>query len=467
LQNRADDLNRLGAEFRLNGDGEAARLHYLAALEAAPGHLPALANLASVLADDNKLDAAFAIYQLLVQQAPHDPGLWNDFGNVATRLHRYPEAIAALDRAAQLAPESVAVWHNRALAAHRMGDAEKALEYIDRVIALGNASHAVLNDKAHILLKSGRDLPKALEFYEARWHIMPHLPPWDFHIPEWQGEDLGGKTILIHGEQGYGDTIMTARFVRNLQIAGAAPTFGIPKALCRLFEESFEVPCISIDSMDSEDLTGRFDFHSPLYSVMRWLEMDWELISSRPYLKPPQLVVPPVFGGAMNVGICWASGKRGGEMDWRRRHAPLDLWLRLASIPNIQLWSLQKDFAAEEIRELGVETLVRDRTATLGDWADTAAFVAKLDLVITVDTAIAHLAGALGKPVWMLSQYDNCWRWRDIRNGTGQPWYQSMCIYSQGIPGDWKGQLEEVEGDLQRAVHDWRRDFIESQGLAA
>lgn len=447
----ADSLNRQAAEFQFRGDEEAARLHYLAALSVDPWYVPAMANLATILSNRNQLAPAATLLRRIVTIFPNDGIQWSNLGNILTRLERYDEAQAALDRARAIIPDNVGLWHNLVLLSHRIGDQDAAMDYMNRIEALGGRSGATANDKAHILLAVG-DLEAALVEYEARWHTLMHLEPWDFYIPEWQGESLDGKRILFHAEQGFGDTIMTSRFTVELTELGAKVTLGLPGGLCRLFDHQMwtNVDTLDIAKMTESD-AKRFDFHSPMYSAMKHLGITKDKIEPYPYLIAPEIVGPTVYrgGDVLNVGICWASGKRGTQMDWRRRVSSLKSWLRLANDPRVQLWSLVPEkFARDEIAELGAEAIINDLTSTFEDFADTAAFINQLDLVITVDTAIAHLAGAMGKQVWMLSQFTPCWRWWDLANGTGKPWYESMSIVRQIAPGDWDSQLALCEESL-------------------
>jgi Flp pilus assembly protein TadD len=441
-----DALNQMGLDLAQRGDLEGARLHYLAALKTSPDFWPAVANLAVVLSHQNKLASAAVLIRRLLNVVPDDPNQLNNLGNMLMRLERYEESREVLERATMIAPDNLATWYNLALLSLRDGRDAEALSHMDKVDALGGSSHQLRNDRAHALLAIGTDLAAALELYEARWESMAHLPPWDFHIPEWKGEALHGKSILLHAEQGYGDSIMTSRFARDLANCGAQVTLCLPGDLCSLFSAQ-DWPNVRVLSMDdlNPDVAKEFDFHSPMMSAMRWLGVEQADINSAPYLRVPEIVGPRLRTlSAFNVGICWASGSRGNEYDWRRRIAPLEHWLPLAELPDIQLHSLQVGPDASDIERLGAEALVLPPAVPFANWADTAAFMAQLDLVISVDTAIVHLAGALGKPCWMLSQFNHCWRWWGIDLESGRPWYDSVRIIRQAFPGDWKRQLKQV-----------------------
>lgn len=450
----ADSLCQQGIAFHQIGNYDAAKIYYLAALRTNPKHLSSLLNLCEVLSQRNQILPAVATMSRVLEIAPNNGPYWSNYGNLLKRLERYDEARQAFVISKEISPDHIGTWHNLLLLELREGNIGAALDCYNQIKALGGDSEAVQNDLAHLYLAAG-DLETAFEVYESRWHILTHMEPWDYHIPEWQGEDLEGKYLLVHQEQGYGDTIMASRFIKDLTNRGAKVTFAIEGALVGLFEhQNWGIEVIDLHTLTEND-AKKFDFHSPLYSMMRWLEVRKENINPRPFISPPKITVPPVFRGMVNVGICWTSGKRGNHLDWRRRISPLELWLALAEVPNVQLWSLCPGSEAQsEIVNLGAEVLVLDEVTKFFDFAETAAFMDKLDLVISVDTAVAHLAASMGKATWMLSQFTPCWRWWDLEAGTGKPWYDSMEIIPQYAPGDWKTQLEECERNLRLMVEE-------------
>jgi Glycosyltransferase family 9 (heptosyltransferase)/TPR repeat len=437
-----DTLNRRGAELFLQGDYKGATLHYQTALSIDSNFYPAMANLVKVVGDHGNMEIARVLAKRMLAMYPRDGRQRINLGGILMRMERYEEALEELGRAKELCSDDATLWYNFALLHHRLGNEAEAFAALNKVEELGYSNHNTMNDRSHMMLAQGRNMHAALELYEARWHQMPHLPPWDYHVPEWKGEQLGGKTIMLHGEQGFGDTIMTMRFGRQVAALGASVVYCVPQALVTLLEaQSWADRVVGLESMTNMD---GMDFHSPLYSAMRWLGVDWDTINPEPYLTVPRITGPHVRPG-FNVGICWASGRREDEaMNWRRRISPLKSWLRLAEDPKVNLWSLQKGDEETEIAEIGAEVLVANLMPQVNDWAETTALIDQLDLVITVDTAIAHLAGALGKPVIMISQFCPCWRWIYLGNGTGQPWYSQMRIFKQPVPGDWDAPLVQA-----------------------
>jgi hypothetical protein len=307
-------------------------------------------------------------------------------------------------------------------------------------------------------------LPTALEHYEERWNSLLHQEPWDFHLKEWTGESLTDKTILIHHEQGFGDTIMTARFVSDFaQKYDCRVVFAVPAALVELFE-SQDWPGVEVVAIEGLD-NPQVDYHSPLWSMVRWRGIQKSDITGEKYLTAPKIVTPSTIDSRMiNIGICWASGKRNSPMDVRRRISPLKDWLCLSEHPMVQLHNLWKDGDAQvEIDSLGAGPIVRNDVDNLHSFAQTGAYLKKFDLVIGVDTAIIHLAGALGIQTYMVSHLANCWRWWDIKAGLGTPWYDSVAIVHQRDQSNWTEPLLEV----RNKVFPWIDALVESRQARA
>jgi hypothetical protein len=211
----------------------------------------------------------------------------------------------------------------------------------------------------------------------------------------------------------------------------------VPNELKVLFKRSF--PFIEILALDDEALEGHltYDFHSPMLSLMRWLKVEKPGdISPEPYLVGNAANVPMKLPEArFRVGLCWASGNHGPTHMERRRMAPLVGFLPLLERSDVALISLQKGKEVNDIIANGLEGLVFDLSPKLVDFAATADTIAALDFVISVDSAVAHLAGAMGKPCLMLSPYSRCWRW--WTSGMGLPWYRGMQVFDQSQSGLW------------------------------
>ena len=278
------------------------------------------------------------------------------------------------------------------------------------------------------------DLPAALEAFECRWERQPKLAPWDTGVPEWKGEDLAGKRLLVHTEQGYGDSIMTARFIPDLIALGAEVTVCTHDNLAQLFalQDHWDCDVLAMERLDVAGAKHQFDYHSPSLSTLRWLGVTRDQLSGEPYLTAPDEPAPWREGHRLHVGVCWASGGRQDHSAWYRRTTAATDWAPLFEIPDVKLWSLCPQSAMfPETEMLGLQP------PAFKNFAETAAFINNLDLVISVDTAVAHLAGALGRLTWMTIPYHMEWRWWRASEGTGLPWYKTMQVIPQPSVGDW------------------------------
>jgi hypothetical protein len=432
-----------GNDYQRQGDFVKAQACYEKAISLDPNHLPALANLATVLSAQNKLVAATAILHRVTSQTPNDPDQWLALGNVLMRRNKLVGCMPALCRALELRPENPDVHVNLAAVEYRRRNYEKAEELLNHVLSLGQTHHSTYFDLSHVKLGQG-DLEAGLGLYEYRWHTMVHGPAWDHHIPEWTGEDLTKKHILIHAEQGFGDTIMLSRFIS--WIRAKKVTFAVPGTLVMLFKAQTLGNEVSVIDLENLPLNASrvYDFHTPMFSMLRWLGATKQDINSKPYLFAPDDGPTVSKTNKFKVGICWASGSHGDKQaNWRRRVTDLETWLPLAEIPDVQLFSLQRDTGTKDIADIGAGGLIVDLMPEVDDWSDTAKLINQLDLVISVDTGVVHLAGALGKPVWMLSQQSPCWRWWNIENGNGLPWYSDFKIFWNQGPNNWSEMLDD------------------------
>lgn len=432
-------------KLHLAGDAMGAHVLYMAALDLDPKSMPALMNLSQLAMDENHHAVAEVLMKKAIAIDPNSTVLWGNLGMLLSQLERFEEADHALTNALNLGPELTSNWRNAGLLRIRERRYDAAVECFKKVISLGDDGHGVRNDLAHAYLALG-ELKKALELYESRWSILHHHEPWDFHTPEWKGENLNGKNILVSAEQGFGDTIMTMRFLTDLrsQYPHCHYTFCVPKELVRLCNFN-EIPTISFGDVTSELMT-KFDYHTPLMSMVRWLGIEVSDIKKDPYLDFTDTRVKNMT----RIGICWASGRRNTDHDWRGRYTKLEDWLPLAEVGT--LISLQQGPDSLDIERLGAGPLISEsEIAGCSDFYDTAKLVASLDVVVSVDTAVVHLAGAMGKFVIMLSQYSNCWRWWQIEDGYGGPWYNDVHIVRQAEPKDWKGCLRQAKSMLEGA----------------
>lgn len=429
---------------------EPARLHFLAALHMEPNQPQVLQNLAAVLRTLNHFEAAESMAKRSVVASNNNAFCRSNLGVAQLGLKKFGPALTTLSSVVRDLPESGPAWHNYGLILYMLNRHEEALKRFDTSIALAYAGAQVRSDRSLALLALGR-LQEGLEAYECRWELLSKNKIWDLDISEWKGEPLTGQRILVHHEQGFGDSIMLSRFLLTLaEKKGCQITLAVPEELRVLFQRSFRF--IKVVNWDDETLnnTAAFDYHAPMLSLVRWLGIKGPSeIEATPYLFAKPLADLRLGESPYRIGICWASGNHGPQLVDRRRVISLTKFLPLSELPGVTLVSLQKGDAAKEIAQYGMEGIIYDISHKMDDFAVTADIIASLDLVVSVDTAVSHIAGAIGKPCLMLGPYTRCWRWWN--KDSGWPWYNRMALYPQSADGSWDTAMRKVTKDVREA----------------
>ncbi|HEX7749310.1 MAG TPA: tetratricopeptide repeat-containing glycosyltransferase family protein [Bordetella sp.] len=411
------------------------------------GDAVALVNLGVRLTGQQRLDEALTSFD---QAIALESGLFEAFhyrGTVLYRLGRLEEAVASYDSALALKPD-VEAFRNRGVALYDLRRLDEAVASYDSALALRPDYAPVHLGRAMALLRAG-DMPRGFEIF--RWYFQrygrrPELAAID--CPDWEGEPLAGKRLVIFADDGYGDSLQFVRYVPMALARGAHVTLFVPSPLFRLLRASLP----GIEVVDRLLETAAFDFQVPMRSLPGLFGTTLQTIPA----STPYLLADPAAAAAWSrrlaamperkVGLVWA-GARGRPFD-ARRSLTLARLAPLAAVAGIQFISLQIGESAEVAQASRDGFRLVDWTGEIRDFADTAALVASLDLVITVDTAMAHLAGALGRPVWILSRYDGCWRW--LLNRQDSPWYPTARLFHQPAMGAW----EPVIADVARALSD-------------
>jgi tetratricopeptide (TPR) repeat protein len=449
----ADRCNRYGITNVNRGQLAAALTAFDTALLAHPDYLVALGNRANVLHLMGRVDAALAANDRALAIDPDHLDSRYNRGLILIDLERFDEAWTCFDQVLATQPDHPGALGNRGVVMHVLGRFDEAIADFARVQVLRPGDAAACMNESLARLAIG-DFAGGWPRYEARYGTALHPTRRDFAQPQWTGEILPpGRTILLHVDQGYGDTIQFCRYARLLT-RQARVVMELPAALRRLLSTLSE----EIDIVTEGDPLPPFDLHCPFVSLPLAFATTLETIPADiPYLRAdPALTaawrarVQPLPG--LKVGLVWAGDAglavpEAAARD-RRRSIPLTRLAPLAEIPGVSFISLQKgNAAAQAVRPPSGMTL-HDWSVELKDFADTAALVAALDLVITVDTSVAHLAGALGAPVWILNRFDACWRW--FRDRTDSPWYPSARLFRQPTPGDWEAVIRDVAAALDQ-----------------
>ncbi len=462
---------------------EAVRA-YQRSLEAAPAQPDALQNLGSALNDLGRpaealpcLDQALALrplypiahlnrgnalwalgrpadaiaaYGLTLAQKPDFAGALDARALVLSQEGRFGAALADADRAVRLALGDAQTQNTRGNILRGLGRLDELVACYRRAIALQPRYADGHFNLAQALLAAGR-LAEAWGEYEWRWHtVQMAAQRRSFAAPLWMGEAGNGQRLLVHAEQGLGDVLQFCRYLPLLATRGFSVIFEVPRPLARLCAGLAGVTEIVVQG---EPLPS-VDLQIPLMSLPGRFATTLETVPAAvPYLAADPAAAAlwrgrlDGLGGGLRVGLAWAGNPSldlpsRAAMDRRRSLDPARL-APLWSVPGIRPVSLQK---GGPVLPAGLPAF--DAMGEMRDFADTAALVAGLDLVIAVDSAVAHLAGALGRPVWLLDRSDPCWRW--LLGRQDSPWYPSLTIYRQGEPGDWNGVLEAVVRDLRR-----------------
>jgi len=373
-----------------------------------------------------------------------------NLGSVRQIGNHVDEAEALFRRALTLGVDPARAKSNLSLALMQQVRPQEAERCCREALELRPGYPEARANLALALLTMGR-LEEGWQAYEARWAVEAMAAPLPT-LPQrrWTGQALYGETVLLHAEQGFGDTL---QFCRYVPMVAAASGRVVPKPLLRLMTTLAGVA----EVLTEDDVLPPFDYYCPLLSLPSVFGTTLETIpSSTAYLRAdPSCWIETLNAlPGLKVGLVWAGKSRTAQphavaIDKRRSMRLADM-APLFSVPGCSFVSLQLGPPAVQMRRQPAGVALHDFSDRLGDWADTADLVAGLDLVIAVDTAVVHLAGALGKPVWMLNRFDSCWRWLTARDDS--PWYPSLRQFRQTHPGDWAEVIERVRRALEERV---------------
>ena len=398
-----------------------------------PGSGQAQGGLARALHALGRSAAALPPGREAVRLRPTDAGAAATLGAVLYGAGRYAEALDMSRRALRLSPGLYQAKANEALALEALGMVDDAVAAGREAVAMGRGDAETRHNLACALLASGQMTAEAWTLYEARLDLNPAARAIAA-IPRWRGEDIAGKTVLLHCEQGLGDTIQFARYAALVAERGARVVLAVQPELVRLLQGTPGAAAV----VDAREALPRYDVFCPLMSLPGVFGTTLETI---PPICTPIATSDSVAWG-LNVGLAWAGGSAFAHD--AARSAGLAAMAPLADTAGATFHSLQ--LPVQPLAEFSLQ----ERMADVRDFADTAGIIAGLDLVIAVDTAVAHLAASMGKEVWLLSRHMGCWRW--LRDRVDSPWYPTMRIYRQERPGDWATVIDRVRCDLRRRV---------------
>jgi Flp pilus assembly protein TadD len=421
------------------GKAEQIAPQYRACLALTPDDPRLCFAFAEFLRDRGGADEAIAVLQPLVRLEPVSAELHNELGLALAEGGRFAEAAGHFREALSRDPGPGAFWANLGMMLKVDGQFDAALDAYGEALARDPNNRRIKLNRAVARMQAGRFaevwLDEDCTLSEPGRTLLPletQLPPIS------RKPDLTDCTVLVLQEEGLGDTLQFLRYLPMLIQRGARVVAAVPEPLIRLMRS---IPGIIVPDIHAP--VPAFDYHCSFNGLPRAFETTLDSIPCQlPYIQPDTALVRHwlerlQLTDALHVGLVWAGQARpwlpGFTSLDGRRSTGLATLAPLASVPGVQFVSLQKGGAAEQSRTAGFAIL--DPMDEVHDFADTAAIVAHMDLVISVDTSVVHLAGAMGKPVFMLDRYDNCWRWLSARDDT--PWYPSLRIFRQKQPGEW------------------------------
>ncbi len=494
--------NNLGNALAALGEHEAACAAFRRTLALRPGHAGAHNNLGMALNALGRPDAALEQFRAAVAGEARFPAAHFNLGNTLAALGRHAEAAAAFEAALALQPQftpallglghalaalgrhrearscfermlgldpaSVPAWLNLGAAHHALGEHEAAVRAFDEVLRR-EPGHALAQVQRAVTLLTLRDFARGLPAYEAR-HALPGAQDWA-PLPRWRGEPIGARTLFVPAEQGFGDTVQFARFVPLARARCARLILQVQAPLAPLFEAMANAWDVTVIAAPSDEVGHAAppdaDLVCPLMSLPFALGIGAdELGAPRPYLRVPEAAqdgavaaagstahahavplnaaaIPPVSPRPRRFGLVWSGRIQAQE----NRALPLAALAPLFALPDVEWVVLQPELTEMDAVALATHphaARIR-RPPAPADFAETAALLDTLDGVVSIDTGVAHLAGALGKPLWLMLPFAADWRWFD---GETSPWYPSARLVRQTEPGAWDGVVARVADEL-------------------
>ena len=398
-------------------------------------------------------DAAAACYQRAINcGGGADAGLRTNLGNVLNDLDRCAEAVACHELALTMDVDSLLTLQNLGVALRGAGRHAEAVKVYDRLLEKAPDNHSACWDRSQSLLALGR-LEEGWRDYESRWK-MQEAGPYPRKGMCWDGKPFAGKTLLLISEQGFGDTLLALRFLPQVKALGGRVLLECQPELMRLIGKNNWV-----DGMFAKGTVPPepYDMQLTMMSLPGLFVKEAKEIPQQEYLKADpagQAMFANLIKkkeGQLNVGIVWSGSHTFKGNAYRA--VELEHFLRFATVPGVKLFSLQKGPPQDELKKLGLASMVTDLSPLLLDFECTASALEMLDLVIMTDSATAHLAGALGCPVWVLLGSRPYWLWGDTDT---TPWYPSMRLLRQSKVGDWEELFGQVEDELRGSVKSQR-----------
>ena len=452
---RAEEARRVydqALELHRDGRLDEAIKSYAQILRLAPNAPDVYNNLGVALRSAGRPEAAVACYRRSLGIRPGAAGVYTNLGNALRDLGETAKAVEAHRRAVKHAPKSPKALYNAGLAFREGGHTQVALEHFDRAVKLEPSYAQCRVERAITLLQMG-DWQRGFKELEIRFALQGRDPRRK-DIEMWNGSALQGKTILINYEGGEGVAVQFARFAAVLKRGGAKVVMECPPHLTHLMSAAPDID----DTVNPGAGVGGVDVQIPLLSLPARLGTTLDTLPE----ETPYLNVPKIGGTTLDIhpetrlaiGLVWSAGWDGRTAQGPKRHGDmmLDDLSELAGVPGVQLFSLERGSGAGDIPRLGLQPLIEQTGQTLMDVADLAAVIDQLDVVICTDSIAAHIAGALGKPVWLLLSTGADWSW--LLDRQDSPWYPSVRLFRRSADETWSPVVSRVRQALMEVLKD-------------
>jgi Flp pilus assembly protein TadD len=432
---------RLAAQAHRAGRLDEAISSYLRLLAIRPYHAELHNNLGVALRLIGKLEASVSHHRLSLSADPNNPALHSNLGNALRAAGRLDEAVKHHFQSIALNRDYGEGFYNLALCLRDLGRTDEAVGCLARALALHPGNRRARAELAIALMMRG-ELEVGFAAYEARKRL-PETPRVEFSQPAWDGGEIAGKRILLYPEQGLSDVLLFVRFARELKRSGATVI-----VLCQALLKDLLAGTEYIDEAVAEgEKLPAFDVHASLVSLPHLCRADFTAVSA-PYLRAPKesrIRLGRLEKAKLRIGIYWAAMP--GQPQDRQRSAPFPQFLALAGDPELLVFSLQGGVHQRDIQQFGAGGLLHDVGRGIFDFAEAATALSQLDLLISIDAPIAHLAGAMGMKTWVLLPLAADWRWS--LGGTRAPWYPTARFFRQPKAGDWDSVFAAVRDALE------------------
>jgi tetratricopeptide (TPR) repeat protein len=450
--NNVDAVHLMGLALRAYGRDQDAEIMFRRTVVLNPKFADAYYNLGNACFAQGKFRKSIDAYEKAAALQPENAVIQFNLGNAYRDLGDPDEAAAAFRRAIALKDDYIDAWHNLANVLKDGGFLKQAIECYRATLKL-DPKLAEANYNLAILLLLASDMPRGFDLYEWR-HQIPGLaaPNRDFGKPQWLGKPIKGRTILIHAEQGFGDTIQFSRYLPLVAERGAKVVVECQPSLAGLVRR---IPGVSVVVETGKPLPD-FDLHCPIPSLPRAFRTTRDDIPAKPvYLEANPLAVKEwrtrlnKDGAMFRIGLVWSGNPQHGGGDAQRALAVRELMI-LPQLPQIRYYSLQRGQAERELVETGLGNVVPNLAPQIDDFDDLAGALSGMDLLLAIDSAPAHLAAALGKPVWLIVPNSPDWRWTLM--GESTPWYPSMRLFRQKERGEWAPLMTHIAAEMLALV---------------